>query len=224
MTAGYISEQIKGLPPRPGVYLFKDARGNILYVGKAASLRHRVKSYFSTVHRLPPKLQRMVSRVNDIDFFTTGSEEEALVLELNLIKRHRPHYNVRLKDDKNFPYLKIDLNEDWPRVQITRRLEGNGGRYFGPFASAKSIRRALKVIKDIFPFRPCSRSLDTPLSRPCLEYDIYNCSGPCIGAVTREDYADIIKSYNIFARRIEYPVSEKLINKLEEHITRCETV
>jgi excinuclease ABC subunit C len=140
----------------------------------------------------------MVSRVADVDFYITSSEEEALILELNLIKRHRPYYNVRLKDDKNFPYLKIDLKEDWPRVQITRCLEGGGGRYFGPFASARSIRQALKVIKDIFPFRPCSRSLTASLSRPCLEYDLLNCSGPCIGAITKEEYAEVIKQLILF--------------------------
>jgi len=209
-------EQVRQLPANPGVYLMKDADGNILYVGKAVSLRHRVRSYFSTSHRLPPKLQRMVSRVNDVDFFITGSEEEALVLELNLIKRHHPHYNVRLKDDKNFPYLKIDLSEDWPKVQITRRLEGNGGRYFGPFASTKSIRRALKVVKNIFPFRPCSKNITASLSRPCLEYDIHNCSGPCIGAITREDYAEVIKQLILFLEGKQETVIQQLENKMKQ--------
>ena len=137
MTVSYITEQLRGLPTSPGVYLFKDAQGNILYVGKAANLRHRVGSYFGARQKLTPKLQRMVSKVADLDYFVTTSEQEALILELNLIKQHHPRYNVRLKDDKTFPYLKIDLGEDWPRVHITRRLEENGGRYFGPFASAK---------------------------------------------------------------------------------------
>ncbi len=198
MAENPIVEQVKQLPTKPGVYLMKDADGNILYVGKAANLRHRVRAYFGMGQKLPPKFKRMVSRVADVDFYITSSEEEALILELNLIKRHRPYYNVRLKDDKNFPYLKIDLKEDWPRVQITRRLEGGGGRYFGPFASARSIRQALKVIKDIFPFRPCSRSLTASLSRPCLEYDLLNCSGPCIGAITKEEYAEVIKQLILF--------------------------
>ena len=211
-----IVEQVKQLPTNPGVYLMKDADGNILYVGKAANLRHRVSSYFGKRQRLPPKLQRMVTRVNDVDFFITSTEEEALILELNLIKRHRPYYNVRLKDDKNFPYLKIDLGEDWPRVQITRRLEGNGGRYFGPFASARSVHRALKVIKDIFPFRPCSRSLTAPLSRPCLEYDIHNCSGPCIGAITKEEYAEVIKQLILFLEGKQEIVIRQLDNKMKQ--------
>ncbi len=143
LTSNLIVEQLKQLPSSPGVYLMKDAEGNILYVGKAANLHQRVRSYFSARQKLSPKLERMVARVDDFDFFVTTSEQEALILELNLIKRHRPHYNVRLKDDKTFPYLKIDINEDWPRVHITRRLEENGGRYFGPFASAKSVRQTL---------------------------------------------------------------------------------
>jgi len=216
ITENPVLEQVKQLPTNPGVYLMKDVNSNILYVGKAANLRHRVRSYFSKGQRLSPKLQRMVSRVNDVDFFITSTEEEALVLELNLIKRHRPYYNVRLKDDKNFPYLKIDLKEDWPRVQITRCLENNGGRYFGPFASAKSVRRALKVIKGIFPFRPCSRNLTSPLARPCLEYDIHNCSAPCIGAITQEDYAEIIKQLILFLEGKQEIVIRQLENRMKQ--------
>ena len=170
MMASYIAEQLRGLPASPGVYLFKDAEGNILYVGKAANLHHRVSSYFGAGQKLMPKLRRMVSKVADLDYFVTTSEQEALILELNLIKRHHPHYNVRLKDDKTFPYLKIDTSEDWPRVRITRRLEENGGRYFGPFASARSVRQTLKLIKGIFPFRSCSKPVTGTDPRPCLEY------------------------------------------------------
>jgi len=204
------------LPANPGVYLMKDTQGNILYIGKATSLQHRVRSYFSRAGNLDPKTRRMVARIADIDFFVTASEEEALVLELNLIKRHSPYYNVRLKDDKTFPYLKIDVDEDWPRVQITRRLEGNGGRYFGPFASAKSIRRALKVIKNIFPFRPCSKNLSRPLSRPCLEYDLLNCSAPCTGAITREEYAAIIKQLILFLEGRQETVIKQLENDMKQ--------
>ena len=206
-----LSELVRQMPASPGVYLMKDAQGSILYVGKAANLRHRVRSYFSLAGNPDPKTGQMIARIADIDFFITASEEEALVLELNLIKRHSPYYNVRLKDDKNFPYLRIDTSEDWPRLQITRHLEGNGGRYFGPFASAKSIRRALKVVKDIFPFRPCSKNLSRPLSRPCLEYDLLNCSAPCTGAITREEYAQIIKQLILFLEGKQ----EKVIKQLE---------
>ncbi|UCE98143.1 MAG: excinuclease ABC subunit UvrC [Dehalococcoidia bacterium] len=206
-----VIELAKQLPTEPGVYLMRDAQGDILYIGKAANLQQRVKSYFSVTSNLPSKTRRMVDLIADIDFFITSSEEEALVLELNLIKRHSPYYNVRLKDDKTFPYLKIDANEDWPRVQITRHLEGNGSHYFGPFASAKSIRRALKVVKDIFPFRPCSKNLKHPLSRPCLEYDLLNCSAPCVGLVTKEEYAEIIKQLILFLEGKQ----EQIIKRLE---------
>jgi len=193
-----IVEQLKQLPASPGVYIMKDAEGNILYVGKAANLHNRVRSYFSAGQKLSPKLQRMVARVNDLDFFVTGSEQEAFILELNLIKRHRPRYNVRLKDDKTFPYLKITLNEDWPRVYITRRLEQDGSCYFGPFASAKSVRQTLKMIKRIFPFRSCSRPITGSDSRACLWYYVGKCLAPCIGAVSTEEYAKVIKQVILF--------------------------
>jgi excinuclease ABC subunit C len=194
----------------------RDAEGNILYVGKAANLHQRVRSYFGTRQELSPKLQRLVSRVNDLDFFVTTSEQEALILELNLIKRYRPRYNVRLKDDKTFPYLKIDLNEDWPRVHITRRLEENGGRYFGPFASAKSVRQTLKLIKGIFPFRSCSKTITGSDLRPCLDYHIRHCLGPCIGSVSRQEYAEVIKQTILFLEGKQEIVVQELESKMEK--------
>jgi len=140
----------------------------------------------------------MVSRVNDFDFFITTSEQEALILELNLIKRHRPRYNVRLKDDKTFPYLKISLNEDWPRIYFTRCVEEDGGRYFGPFASAKSVRQTLRVLRGIFPFRSCSKPITGADPRACLDYHMNRCLGPCIGAVGKEEYAEVIKQVILF--------------------------
>jgi len=193
----------------------KDAEGNILYVGKAANLHQRVRSYFSARQKLSPKLERMVARVNDLDFFVTASEQEALILELNLIKRHRPRYNVRLKDDKTFPYLKIDTNEDWPRVHITRRLE-DGGCYFGPFASAKSVRQTLKVLKGIFPFRSCRKPITGTDLRPCLEYHIHHCLGPCIGAVSKEEYAGVIKQVILFLEGKQEIVVQELQSKMEK--------
>jgi excinuclease ABC subunit C len=216
MTASYITEQIRGLPASPGVYLFKDAEGNIIYVGKAANLRHRVSSYFGAGQKLTPKLQRMVSKVNDLDYFVAASEQEALILELNLIKRHHPRYNVRLKDDKTFPYLKIDPGEDWPRVHITRRLEEDGGRYFGPFASAKSVRQTLKLIKGIFPFRSCSRTITGTDTRACLDYDIGHCLAPCIGAVSRKEYAEVIKRVILFLEGKQERVVAELKSKMNQ--------
>jgi len=217
-----VIELAKQLPTEPGVYLMKDARGGILYIGKATNLQLRVRSYFSRTANLPPKTKRMVDLITDIDFFITSSEEEALVLELNLIKRHSPYYNVRLKDDKTFPYLKIDANEDWPRVQITRHLEGNGSHYFGPFASAKSIHRALKVVKDIFPFRPCSKNLKHPLSRPCLEYDLLNCSAPCVGLVSKEEYTEIIKQLILFLEGKQETIIKRLEVEMKQASNRLD--
>ena len=204
------------MPNSPGVYLMKDAEGNVIYVGKAANLKHRVQSYFGRKPRLPFKLQQMVDRVNDLEFFVTNSEQEALILELNLIKRHHPRYNVRLKDDKTFPYLKIDLNEDWPRVYITRRLEENGARYFGPFASAKSVRQTLKMIKGIFPFRSCNKPITGTDPRPCLEYHIHHCLAPCIGATTKEEYAEVINQVIQFLEGKEEMVVQELEKKMKQ--------
>ncbi len=198
MSQSLITEQIRQLPNSPGVYLWRDAEGNILYVGKAANLQHRVRSYFTAGQKLSPKIQQMVARVAELDFFITANEQEALILELNLIKRHHPRYNVRLKDDKTFPYLKISLNEDWPRIYFTRHLEENGGRYFGPFASARSVRQTLKALKRIFPFRSCSEPITGNDTRACLEYDLNLCRGPCIGAVSKTEYAEIIKQVILF--------------------------
>ncbi|MBA7622821.1 UvrABC system protein C [subsurface metagenome] len=216
MTASYITEQLRGLPPTPGVYLFKDAEGNIIYIGKASSLRHRVSSYFGAGQKLTPKTRRMVSKVADLEYFVTASEQEALILELNLIKQHRPRYNVRLKDDKTFPYLKIHLSEDWPRVHITRTLKANGGRYFGPFASAKSIRRTLKLLKGIFPFRSCTRQITGDDPRPCLEYDIGHCLAPCIGKTSRAEYDEVIKQVILFLEGKQERVVKQLENRMNK--------
>lgn len=216
MTASYITEQLRGLPPTPGVYLFKDAEGNIIYIGKASSLRHRVSSYFGSGQKLTPKIRRMVSKVADLEYFVTASEQEALILELNLIKQHRPRYNVRLKDDKTFPYLKIHLSEDWPRVHITRTLKANGGRYFGPFASAKSIRRTLKLLKGIFPFRSCTRQITGSDPRPCLEYDIGHCLAPCIGKTSRAEYDEVIKQVILFLEGKQEKVVKQLENRMNK--------
>jgi len=216
LTSNLIEEQLNRLPHSPGVYLLRDAEGTILYVGKAASLHHRVRSYFGAGQKLSLKLQRMVARIADIDFYVTGSEQEALILELNLIKRHHPRYNVRLKDDKTFPYLKINTREDWPRVYITRRLEQDGGRYFGPFASAKSVRQTLKMIKGIFPFRSCSKPITGTDSRACLEYHLGRCLAPCLGAVSRQEYAEVIKEVVLFLEGKQEKIVRALQSKMKK--------
>ncbi|MFC1968634.1 excinuclease ABC subunit UvrC [Chloroflexota bacterium] len=220
MEAGHLEEQLKALPTRPGVYLLRDRGGNILYVGKATKLLHRVRSYFGAPSALPLKIQRMVAQVGDFDFFVTDSEQEALILECNLIKKYRPHYNVRLKDDKTYPYLKISLSEPWPRVYITRRLEKDRERYFGPFASASSVRRTLSLLRKLFPFRTCTLDVTGTDSRPCLEYHIQRCLGPCIGAVTQEDYAETIKQVILFLEGRQEALVRELRRKMAE-AARC---
>jgi excinuclease ABC subunit C len=216
MVSNLVAEQLRQLPASPGVYLMRDAEGKIIYVGKAANLQHRVRSYFGASQKLSPKLERIVEKLADIDYFVTSSEQEALILELNLIKRHHPRYNVRLRDDKTFPYLKISLNEEWPRIYFTRRVEDDGGRYFGPFASARSVRQTLKALKGIFPFRSCTRLITGTDSRACLEYHLHNCVGPCIGAVSREEYAEVIKQAILFLEGKEEVVVKQLQDKMNQ--------
>ncbi|MFC2020804.1 excinuclease ABC subunit UvrC [Chloroflexota bacterium] len=216
LTNSLVTEQVKQFPTSPGVYLMKDSGGTILYVGKAANLRHRVRSYFGASQKLTPKLHRLVSQVHDLEFFITRSEQEALILEDNLIKRYHPHFNVRLKDDKSFPFLKITLNEDWPRVYITRQVEEDGGRYFGPFTSPRSVRQTLKALKVIFFFRSCSRTITGTDPRPCLNYYIHLCLGPCIGAVSKREYKEVIRQIILFLEGKQEKVIRNLESKMEK--------
>ncbi len=186
------------MPAKPGVYLFKDNEGKVIYVGKAANLNSRVRSYFANPSNLPPRTQQLVSRIQDLEFMVTNSEQEALILECDMIKKHTPKYNASLKDNKTFPYLRIDLNEDWPRVCITRRVQKDGARYFGPFASAGSVRKTLRLMKKIFPFRTCSKRIDNKFKRPCLDYHIRQCLGPCTGAVAKQDYHELVNQAILF--------------------------
>lgn len=211
-----ITQQLKHLPASPGVYLMRDARGAIIYVGKAASLRNRVRSYFGPQERLDPKTQALVEHVQELEFFLTGSEEEALILENNLIKRHRPHYNILLKDDKSFPFLKINLNEDWPSVYMTRRVEDDGGRYFGPFTSGWSVKQTLQVLKGIFPLRRCTKPITGTDPRPCLDYYIHLCPAPCIGAISKKEYNEVMKQVVLFLEGKQGRVIRSLESKMEK--------
>ena len=192
------SQLLKAAPAKPGVYLMRDEAGEVLYVGKAASLRHRLRSYFASRSNLAPKIRTMVSHVADFEFILTESESEALILECNLIKQHKPPYNARLKDDKSYPFIKIDTSEDFPQVYITRNVTGDGARYFGPFASAYSVRRTLALLKKLFPYRSCTKTITGTDPRPCLDFYIHRCVGPCIGAVDKEQYAEVIDQVVMF--------------------------
>ncbi len=198
MTTKSLTSQVKATPTKPGVYIYRDATGKVLYVGKAASLRSRVRSYFADSSLLPSKLRTLMSRVAEYEYVVTDSEQEALILENILIKRHKPRYNVRLKDDKTYPYIKIDLKEEFPRVYFTRRQDEDGSRYFGPFASASSVRRTLDLIKKLFPYRSCTKTITGEDVRPCLDYYIHRCVGPCIGAADKEEYHKVIDQVVLF--------------------------
>ena len=191
-------QQLKALPAKPGIYIFKDNEGKVIYVGKANNLNSRVRSYLGAPSRLSAKVRRLVSKIRDFEFIVTDSEQEALILECNMIKKYTPHYNINLKDNKTFPYLRININDDWPGVYVTRRVQKDGAKYFGPFASSGSVRQTLRLIEKIFPFRSCSRQINGKDKRPCLDYYIHRCLGPCVGAVEKQEYRDVINEVILF--------------------------
>ena len=192
------STRLAAVPLEPGVYLHRDAGGKVLYVGKSASLRDRLKSYFGSKKNLDPKSVELISRIDDFEYIVTASEQEALLLENSLIKEHKPKYNIRLKDDKTYPYIKVDLAEDFPRIYVTRRTANDGARYFGPFASAGSVRKTLDLLKRLFPYRSCTKTITGNDSRPCLEYHIKRCVAPCTGYASRNDYSEVIAQVVMF--------------------------
>jgi excinuclease ABC subunit C len=190
MTAPeHLQQTLDNLPTRPGCYLMHDLNGQIIYVGKAINLRARVRSYFhASAQEVSLKTARLVAEIERIEFIVTDSELEALILEANLIKKHRPRYNIRLKDDKRYPYIKAHWQDDYPKVTITRRMKRDGARYFGPFTSSSAVRQTLDILRKAFPYLTCDRTISGQDRRACLYYDIKLCSGPCIGAVSREEY------------------------------------
>ena len=184
--------RLAAVPLKPGVYLHRDRHGNLLYVGKASVLRSRLRSYFQNPTGRPAKIRRLVARIADFEYIVTESEQEALLLENSFIKEHQPPFNARLRDDKTYPYIKIDLEEPFPQVYVTRRTGDARARYFGPFASAGSVRRTLGLLKRLFPYRSCTKAITGTDDRPCLDYHIRRCVGPCVGAVDRAEYMNTI--------------------------------
>ena len=176
----------------------RDARGDVLYIGKAKRLRSRVRSYFGSARSLEPRVHALVEQAVTIDHVVTKTEAEALHLEASLVKRHQPAYNVRLKDDKHYPYLKVDVQNPWPRVTITRRVENDGARYFGPYASAGSVRSTLDVVKKLFPWRSCTKTITGEEPRPCLDYYIKRCIAPCTAFCTEQEYSEVIRQTILF--------------------------
>ena len=188
-----LKDRISALPILPGVYLMKDSAGKIIYVGKASVLRNRVRSYFQTLTNKEPKVRAMVAKIHDFEFIVTQSPQEALLLENLLIKKHKPYYNARLKDDKTYPYIKIDTTEEFPQVYFTRRVNPDGAKYFGPFASASSVRKTMGLLKKLFPYRSCTKTITGNDESACLEYHIHRCVAPCIGKADKQEYHDVIR-------------------------------
>ncbi|OPX88761.1 excinuclease ABC subunit UvrC [Pelotomaculum sp. PtaB.Bin117] len=211
-----LEEKLKLLPAKPGVYLYRNADGEIIYVGKALSLKNRVRSYFQAGAQHQPKTKVMLEKVAGLDYIVTDSEVEALILEQNLIKEHRPRYNVLLKDDKSYPYLKITLNESYPRVQITRRHVKDGSRYFGPYTRVGAVNETLRLLKKIFPFRSCKQREPAARERPCLNHHIKRCLGPCCGLTDRETYRAMINEVCLFLEGRQEDLIKHLTARMEE--------
>ena len=193
-----LEEKLKNLPDRPGVYLMKNARGRVIYVGKAKSLRNRVRSYFQAGVEPDPRKAAMAELIADLETVVTGSEMEAFILESNLIKKHKPKYNVVLRDDKNYPYLKLTVNEKFPTLSVVRRMEKDDALYFGPFVPTGPMWETLKFIGRTFPMRKCKKKLSDKLERACLQFEMKRCTGPCAGNIPKEEYWKMVDEVRLF--------------------------
>lgn len=215
-----ISEKIQRilatLPAKPGCYLYRNAEGTIIYVGKAVNLKNRVRSYFHADSSHDDKTRRLTREIANIEWIVVGSELEALILEMNLIKKHRPKYNVRLKDDKRYPYIKIHWNEPFPKVTVTRQMGEDGARYFGPYTSAWAVHQTLEALRKIFPYLTCDREITGNDPRACLYYDIKLCSAPCIGAISKEGYRQMISDLMEFLGGHSEGIIERLQSEMQK--------
>jgi excinuclease ABC subunit C len=210
-----LQEKIENLPASPGVYLYKNADSKVIYVGKARSLRHRVRSYFQEGRPLDPKTEHLVAEVADLEYIITDNEVEALILESTLVKKTQPRYNVNLTDDKSFPYLKLTVNERFPRIFITRRIKKDGALYFGPFLPASYARQTIKLVNKYFKLRTCNLEIDGTLPRPCLDYQMKRCLGPCVaGLCTAEEYGRAVEDVKLLLSG----KTDELIRKLEQRM------
>ncbi len=215
-----IAEHLKGilatLPTKPGCYIYRNAAGTIIYVGKAISLKNRVRSYFHGDSSHDAKTRRLVREIANIEWILVGSELEALILEMNLIKKHRPKYNIRLKDDKRYPYIKVHWNEPFPKITVTRQMVEDGSRYFGPYTSAWVVYQTLDVLRRIFPYLTCDREITGQDKRACLYYDIKLCTAPCIGAATQASYRQMISDLMDFLSGHSEGIVMRLQNEMEK--------
>jgi excinuclease ABC subunit C len=211
-----IQSQLDTLPDRTGCYIMKDAAGKVIYVGKAVSLRSRVHSYFNSSAQEDPKTSHLVRNIADIEWIVVASELEALILEMNLIKKHRPHYNVRLKDDKRYPYIKVHWADPFPKVTVTRRMDKDGSRYFGPYTSVWAVHKTLDVLRRIFPYLTCDRVITGQDERACLYFDIKLCTAPCIGKIDQADYRQMISDLCAFLNGRTEPIVDHLTREMEQ--------
>jgi len=209
------ASRLAALPQRPGVYIMRNEKGDVIYVGKAASLRNRVRNYFGAPHSLEPKTLALVGQIEDFEYIVTQNAQEALHLEATLVKRHQPFFNVRLKDDKHYPYLRIDVQNQWPRVEIARRVHNDGARYFGPYASASSVRTTLGIVKKLFPWRSCTKAITGTDPRPCLDYFIHRCIAPCTAYCTQQEYDEVIRQTILFLEGKTTEVVKSLKSQME---------
>lgn len=214
-----IDDELKKLPNKPGVYIMKDKDGEIIYVGKAISLKNRVRQYFRTTENHPPKVRAMVKHIQEFEYIIVDNEVEALILEANLIKKHKPKYNILLRDDKQYPYIKVTTNEKYPRVLKTRRVLKDGAKYFGPYPSAYAVNDTIDIIRNLYPIRTCNQNLEKNQgrARPCLNYYIDRCLGPCQGNVDEERYNSMIEEIIMFLNGKE----DKLIKLIEEKMYKA---
>ncbi|MDP4093887.1 MAG: excinuclease ABC subunit UvrC [Bacillota bacterium] len=211
-----IQDELKKLPDKPGVYIMKDENADIIYVGKAVVLKNRVRQYFQMSSNHTEKVRAMVSRIKEFEYIVTNSELEALILECNLIKKYKPKYNILLKDDKNYPYIKVTLNEEYPRILMTRRVEKDGAKYFGPYSNYTAVKETIEHIKKTFPLKTCNKVLprDIGKERPCLNYHIFQCMAPCQGDINKEVYRSVMKDICLFLGGHQ----EEVISKLEQQM------
>jgi excinuclease ABC subunit C len=209
-----LTEHIQGilatLPTKPGCYIMRNGAGNVIYVGKAINLRNRVRSYFQERADQERKVIKLVQQIEDLEWIVVGSELEALILEMNLIKEHRPRFNVRLKDDKRYPYIKVHLSQPFPKVTVTRQMVKEGSRYFGPYTSVWAVHQTLDLLRRIFPYLTCDREITGKDARPCLYYDIKLCAGPCIGAIDQAGYRQLIDDLCAFLDGHTDPIVSRL--------------
>jgi excinuclease ABC subunit C len=210
-----LSPKLAELPDRPGVYLYKDAKSQIIYVGKAASLRSRVRSYFQESRVRDAKTDALVAQIRDLEVIVTGNELEALILESNLVKRHRPRYNIILRDDKHYPFLKLTTNEEYPRLVVARRVQKDGAAYFGPFYPATAMRETLRLVRQLFPLRTCRITIDGKKARPCLQYYIHRCNAPCTALETREGYDRTVRDVERFLEGKNDGLAQELTAQME---------